>query len=342
MCPGARKCKELLTELTNTASEAVRTASNNDSQTAFSQMPLSMPSTSVDRRQGLPGPSSPLGPNMNRPFKNKPRAPSRSREPIAGTRRSLVPSAYRVQSQRDRSTSRKRGHDESELTDGPANHLSLLNIFSPTLPNAAKHSPHSSPASANIPSPPSTSIPDVIHSQNGARLICASPYSSPYSHTIPPLSPLSVSSPPRPEYDFNASNTMGPPNSNQWTGNRPELQSLEMYPSTSQNSVMQYPSGYDLQSNSVGSSWYNGASDMSYEALPTSPPTTSFDAPGLPFHGLDFIRNYNPGGYSVGSDQDSLWQGFDAGVFGVDPDLPFALGDFAEDPNGGQQWSSNS
>ena len=51
---------------------------------------------------------------------------------------------------------------------------------------------------------------------------------------------------------------------------------------------------------------------------------------GLPFRGLDFIRNYNPSGYLAG-DQDSLWQSYDPGAFGYDPDLPFTLGDANND-----------
>lgn len=63
-------------------------------------------------------------------------------------------------------------------------------------------------------------------------------------------------------------------------------------------------------------------------------PSSSFATAGLPFAGLDFIRNYTPGGYDDG--QDGLWQVFDGGEFRYDPDLPFSLGEFGMD-NGGVQ-----
>ena len=60
--------------------------------------------------------------------------------------------------------------------------------------------------------------------------------------------------------------------------------------------------------------------------LSTTPPPSAFAATGLPFSGLEFIRNYNPAGYSPGEQE--LWQSFDPGAFGYDPELPFTLGDF--------------
>jgi hypothetical protein len=71
---------------------------------------------------------------------------------------------------------------------------------------------------------------------------------------------------------------------------------------------------------------YDPAADLSggLSGLPSSP--TSTYPTSLPFRGLDFIRNYNPSGYGAG-EQDSLWQSYDPGAFGYDPDLPFTLGD---------------
>ena len=65
-----------------------------------------------------------------------------------------------------------------------------------------------------------------------------------------------------------------------------------------------------------------------------APPSSSFDTAGLPFAGLDFIRNYTPGIYGDG--QDGLWQGFDGGEFRADPDLPFSLGELNMDNDGSQ------
>jgi hypothetical protein len=64
----------------------------------------------------------------------------------------------------------------------------------------------------------------------------------------------------------------------------------------------------------------------SFPSLSTTPPSSSFAVQGLPFRGLDYIRNYNSGLYSPTGDQE-LWQSFDPGAFGYDPELPFVLGD---------------
>ena len=66
-------------------------------------------------------------------------------------------------------------------------------------------------------------------------------------------------------------------------------------------------------------------STMMSQTQATTPPSSAFGGPGLPFPGLDFIRNYTPGLYEEG--QDTLWQGFDGGEFRYDPDLPFSLGE---------------
>lgn len=111
-----------------------------------------------------------------------------------------------------------------------------------------------------------------------------------------------------------------------WNGGEP--QGIDIYPSN-----MSYSSygGYD----GVDSHNYSyGGSDMvggSMAELSSTPPITSFAASGLPFRGLEFIRNYGSastnggGGYSM--EQDSLWHSYDPGAFEVNPDLPFTLGD---------------
>jgi hypothetical protein len=105
-----------------------------------------------------------------------------------------------------------------------------------------------------------------------------------------------------------------------------------MYPA---GSALTYPGTYgSAPSSMMESSYLSGetSSDMGgYSTLSTTPPTSSFAATGLPFRGLDYIRNYNPGVYSAGSDQDPLWQSFDPGAFGYDPELPFVLGDLSLD-----------
>lgn len=106
-----------------------------------------------------------------------------------------------------------------------------------------------------------------------------------------------------------------------------------MYPSSPQ--ITYQGNSYGEPLSAIDSTYLGYGGDMNggLSGLSTTPPTASFDAPGLPFRGLDYIRNYNPGGYSLGNDQDSLWQSFDAGAFGLDPDLPFSLPDL---PSNGQ------
>jgi len=84
---------------------------------------------------------------------------------------------------------------------------------------------------------------------------------------------------------------------------------------------------------------YPGAQDSamgSTSATTDTPPTSAFAEPGLPFPGLDFIRNFNPGGISEDSheQQDALWRSFDAGEFKYDPDLQFTFGDFLPEAGG--------
>lgn len=85
---------------------------------------------------------------------------------------------------------------------------------------------------------------------------------------------------------------------------------------------------------------------MSLTGLTTSTDSNGFNGPGLPFRGLDYIRNYNPGGYSGGvNDSDALWQTFDSGAFGFDPEMAFSFGDLTADeqPVGdGQQQQQHS
>jgi hypothetical protein len=81
-----------------------------------------------------------------------------------------------------------------------------------------------------------------------------------------------------------------------------------------------YASALDVYQN------YDQAADLSGGlGIPVSPTSTAYPT-SLPFRGLDFIRNYSLSGYGAG-EQDSLWQSYDAGAFGYDPDLAFTLGD---------------
>jgi hypothetical protein len=73
--------------------------------------------------------------------------------------------------------------------------------------------------------------------------------------------------------------------------------------------------------------------------LSTVPELTDFSGPGLPFRGLDYIRNFNGGSVTPGPE---LWQTFDPGAFGLDPELAFSLNDLPGDGHDTQLgWSTN-
>ncbi|KAF9237708.1 hypothetical protein BU15DRAFT_75700 [Melanogaster broomeanus] len=264
---------------------------------------------------------------MNRPLKMKPRRISRSRDPNS-TRRPPVASPY---PQRNRSTSRKRGHDEREGVPG-SSMGAYSTVFSSPQSIGGKSSPHSSPASVDLPSPSMSTMETTQQQEGSPRLMGAAPY----NYTGTPLSPLHVPSP----YDYGMHHSpLASAGGHQWETS-PGEHAADMYASGSQPSTLPYAT-YEQHSN-MDPSWYNGSSDTGYTSLSTTPPTSSFSAPGLPFLGLDYIRNYNSNGYSVGGGQDSLWQTFDAGAFGLDPELPFTLGEVIPEPREGQQSPSRS
>lgn len=102
---------------------------------------------------------------------------------------------------------------------------------------------------------------------------------------------------------------------------------MDLYTTSTQEPTL-YASSYGFGSTMDGSySGYEVASDMTLAGLSTTPPTSSFSVTGLPFPGLEYIRNYNPGGFNPSGEQDSLWQSYDPGAFGLDPDIPFTIGE---------------
>ena len=338
--PGARKCKELLAELTSTADEAIRRTNNDASGIPMTQ---SIAPAALESRRSLVS-SSGQAPGMNRPLKTKPRKISRSRDP-GSTRRPPVASPYRVDckedmrlvtivtdppwivAQRNRSTSRKRGHDESEGI-GPSSLSAYSGVFSSPQSVGGKSSPHSSPASVNLPSPSMSSMEATQQQEGSPQLMGASPY----NYTGAPLSPLHVSSP----HDYGMHHSpLAPSGSHQWDGGPGDHRTVDVYAPGSQANSLPYAT-YEHSSSTIDPAWYSGSSDVGYTHLSTTPPTSSFPGPGLPFLGLDYIRNYNSNGYPT-SDQDSLWQAFDAGAFGIDPELPFTFGESPSDVHEGGQ-----
>lgn len=163
---------------------------------------------------------------------------------------------------------------------------------------------------------------------------------------MPPQSPTvpvsSASS--RFPYDFNASQS---PPDNRWAGPSDPGVSSMYDPTTQQAGSPSFNNSFMMQQQpSLESSYlpFDGPDiNMSMQPLPANAPSSGFSGPGLPFRGLDYIRNYNPGGYMMGTDQEGLWQTFDPGAFGLDPELPFTLGDIPESQDGnGQRWEAQS
>lgn len=143
-------------------------------------------------------------------------------------------------------------------------------------------------------------------------------------HFSSPLSPAQLPSPQRYEFEYGVQpSALSQSNLQQWNGNSSNEQQMFTAGNPEHiygNPFGPYPSPLD------GYASYEPVSDLpgGVGGMSASPTSSSY-ATSLPFRGLDFIRNYNPNGYAA--DQDSLWQSYDPGAFGYDPDLPFTLGD---------------
>ncbi|EMD41046.1 hypothetical protein CERSUDRAFT_131540 [Gelatoporia subvermispora B] len=326
--PGARKCKELLEDLTATATEAIRTARNTQPRAPSSASSSSMSSSMLDGRSG------PMAvPMSERLIKSRPRR-NRSRDIRLSPRQSVGSAIqFRSESQRARSTSRKRPHDEDFLNESGGPYASLL---SSSYPGRSTLSAHSSPVSATShPSPPGG--PESQTSQDPSPRMLAS--HSFGGINVPPSPAVQIpSAAGRFDFDY------GPPQSpsERW-GSAGDMEQLKLFPGAG-NSQQTYqsqnpysPTSYAPQASPLEPAYtsFDGADlGMGMYGLSNTPPSAGFAAPGLPFRGLDYIRNYNPGGYSVGGEQDQLWQSFDGGVFGLDPEIPFNLGEFANGSDG--------
>ncbi|KAG9219210.1 hypothetical protein CCMSSC00406_0001620 [Pleurotus cornucopiae] len=324
--PGARKCKELLIELANTASEAIangpRDINEGPSQTTSP--------TLVERRRSVTISTSAIQASGSRPVKGRPNRRTQSRDASSARRAAVSP--YRVDSaQRARSTSRKRGIDEAE----PVERASLASYYqtfsSPTLNPARTNtniSPHSSPSSVNLPSPSMT----VERSQEASpRLPNAQTYAT-------AVSPVQVTSPSTSfNYDFNMHPAPLTQMQSQPWPSTSDNRGPDLFPPSTHDANMSY-NGFNTYPSPYDSSFlnYEPSTDMgNLGTLSTTPPSASFAAPGLPFSGLEYIRNYRSNGYSLSGEQDSLWHSYDPGAFGLDPDLPFTpFGDLNNDtPN---------
>ncbi|KAF8633682.1 hypothetical protein AX15_001292 [Amanita polypyramis BW_CC] len=317
--PGARKCKELLMELTDTATEAIN--KNDKANTTPLAGPSAKPTVNVsagnrlsERRRsvtittGTPGAAPPSRMNRNRTRRNHSRDPSTS---STSSRRLAAVSPYRVDSaHRARSSSRRRGHDEDATERGS---LTYYQQFSSPKSNPTVSSSHSSPASVNLPSP---ALPVLENVQENSPQSATS-----FNNFVTPISPVHSSSSNHFDYDYSMQN------SSQWSSTS-DGQNLDMF-SASQDSTFATPfNPYTSPVDGTFAAFDTGDMGSAIPGLPSTLPSSSFAATGLPFRGLEFIRNYNPGGYSAG-EQDALWQSFDPGAFGYDPELPFSLSDLS-------------
>jgi hypothetical protein len=90
--PGARKCKELLLELTTTASEAIKESTKITEEPALIPQP---PPSSHERRRSVTITTTAQGPTQARMAKSRVRRPQ-SRDPYSSARRAAAASPYRV------------------------------------------------------------------------------------------------------------------------------------------------------------------------------------------------------------------------------------------------------
>ncbi|KAI0356597.1 hypothetical protein OH77DRAFT_1520108 [Trametes cingulata] len=310
--PGARKCKELLEDLTGKASEAIRAAA------AVHPPRGSGPASSASgaSHPGHPGPSAPSpsssapmyadgrpqGPGQGasapisvpvseRLIKNRPRR-DRSRDVPLSPRTAHSAAHYRTDSLRARSTSRKRPHDEDLYQDGYA--MGLPSSY-PGRSNLSA-SAHSSPVSVNShPSPPGPSLDGGGGNGNSNNNTNANGGGEPggSSHMMQQgggYTPLNLPQSPtvqipgqRFEYEFGLASP-----SDRWNSPAVDANELKFFPSGSHQNMDAGPSSY-----SHGHGHGHGQSGSFSGNLPgldpASPYLTNFD-------GADFGMGFSPAG----------------------------------------------
>ncbi|KAF8271777.1 fungal-specific transcription factor domain-containing protein [Lactarius quietus] len=325
--PGARKVKELLVDLVTTAREAVLTNQTTNATTSNSTAPaptpasvtFAAPSVSQDKgRRHSFTTSSRLAKsksNLRRNLSPDTGRPSRSSQTSA---------TLRFESQRARSASRKRGHDETEESPTQSSPYRLQYQLGFGRTNL---SPHSSPTSAK--SYPSPSLAHVEPSLERSPPIVNAPSFGSWNGPVSPVG--GIPSPARYEFDFSSSASQGPFGA-QHGGDRWSYDN-DQFPGSSQSMVPggSYeqpptvdPSYLAYGSSAVGSDFFGSSSSSAPAA------GSSFLAGGLPFHGLDYLRNFDP----EGGEQETLGHGFDAGAFRYDPEIPFALSELSKEQAG--------
>jgi hypothetical protein len=217
-----------------------------------------------------------------------------------------------IAARRARSASRKRGPDDPDAVDRTGSFYQAFR--SPS--SGPGGSNHSSPASANLPSPAMSNLENLNDSSPNLS------HPSAHAYTPPLSAPAFHSSPSK--FEQNDYALQASPLSQ--TNPHPILSANEhhsqgFYPMGSADTSLFNAYGFN-SSLDPGFSGFDGTPTGLSMAVPSS----SFAGTGLPFTGLEFIKNYPTNGYST-SDQESLWQSYDPGAFGYDPDMPFTLGD---------------
>ncbi|KAI5833483.1 hypothetical protein K523DRAFT_295915 [Schizophyllum commune Tattone D] len=307
--PGAKKGRELLSELAHTAGQAM-------ARNAMEKTPppaTVAPALAEGRRSVHISTAPPNAAVAGRAIKSRSRR-NLSRDGPPSNRRLDAVSPYR-NSQRARSSSRRRGLDDDELTANPLS--SYYNTFpSPVSPHPSQAaSPHSSPASVNLPSPAPGQQMDV--GQDIPHMSMSGSFYGP-----PPISPSRSGSS---QYEFadygmqSMGGAQGWGNGVNGNGNGAgPSDGLDMFPPQSSQSGQTFNGDYG------GYNSHLGYDDMNMGSLST-PLTAQFAEPGLPFSGLDFLRTYGNtnGSYppARGSNAD-LWSSFDGAAFQYNPEMP--------------------
>ncbi|KAI0254283.1 fungal-specific transcription factor domain-containing protein [Lactifluus subvellereus] len=325
--PGARKVKELLVELVTTAREAVITNQTTNATAGGSMAPITAPTNVAFATSSVPSDKSRRHSftATSRLVKSKSNL-RRNLSPDAGrpSRSTQASTALRFESQRARSASRKRGHDETEELGNQSGSSNAYRLQFQLGFGRANLSPHSSPTSAkSYPSPP---LPHVEPPLERSPPIVNAPSFGSWNGPVSPVG--GIPSPVRYEFDFSTSPAQG--SFGTQGGTERWAYDGDQFPGTSQ-SIMS--TGTYEPPSTVDPSYlaYSGTqSQVSPDFFGTTTTSSSLLAAGLPFHGLDYLRNFDP----EGGEQDCLGHGFDAGAFRYDPELPFTLPELPTDQTG--------
>lgn len=349
--PGAKKCKEFLVELTTTAREAVQRKKFDTSivrlgspQQAAAGRPTPPTTASPTMLEGSGKRTVKISTGNRRPGRR-----GQSKESAPSDRRLSAVSPYRSDGEsflckhlvsvlshnagrRPRSGSRKRAYDDSGESQ-------LHSPYALSFSHSAEGSAHSSPEAFSHTSPTTHSMEQQQHHLGS---------SNPYTVT-PPISP-SQGYPFEP-YSAHPSSGWGTT-----TESVPQQAGDGSYDATEHSQYNDIYSGGTPFSQHVENSFSYDQFDQSFSGgLSTTVPvpSASFSAPGLPFRGLDYIRNFNQDQFGNGTEMDTgtsgsgmntaatggagefLWNNasYDPGAFELNPDVPFSLVTAAQNPN---------